>query len=42
MIRFFKIVVISIASILIGTMLLGILALIAFGFYNFFRGLVHR
>ena len=42
MVRVFKIIVMGVASILIGTMLLGIVAIVVFCFYNFFRGLGHR
>jgi hypothetical protein len=38
MVRVLKIIVISIASLLIGTFLLGIVALIVFCIYNFLRG----
>jgi hypothetical protein len=42
MMRFFKIVVISIASLLIGIMILGIVGLVGFGLYNFVKGLFFR
>lgn len=40
MVRFFKIVVMSLASLFIGVTILGVLALVGFCMFNFFKGLM--